>query len=240
MPTRRRVLAGLGAAGLAGVAGRPAEASVGVTHIALLGDSTLDNAAYVARGEDVAAQLGRLMPQGWRAALLAVDGNVTADIGRQLQRLPGDATHLVVSVGGNDALGSAGILQERASSVPQALAMLADIQDSFVEQYRTMLDEVLARGLPTAIATIYNAAFPDPELRRIGATALCVLNDVITREAASRGLPLIDLRTMFSSAEDYANAIEPSAAGGKKIAGAIVRMVSEHDFSARRSEVFVG
>ena len=38
--------------------------------------------------------------------------------------------------------------------------------------------------------------------------------------------------------EDYANPIEPSVRGGAKIAGAIARLITEHDFSRHRSEVF--
>ena len=36
--------------------------------------------------------------------LLAVDGDTARDVDAQRQRLPADATHLIVSVGGNDAL----------------------------------------------------------------------------------------------------------------------------------------
>jgi hypothetical protein len=38
---------------------------------------------------------------------------------------------------------------------------------------------------------------------------------------------------------DYANPIEPSEAGGAKIADAIIRLVSAHNFGRRRTEVFV-
>ncbi|HEY1387763.1 MAG TPA: GDSL-type esterase/lipase family protein, partial [Ktedonobacterales bacterium] len=75
-------------------------------HVVLLGDSIFDNQSYVQRGEpDVIRQLRAHLPADWEATLLAVDGNVTADIRRQLAHLPTDATHLVISVGGNDALG---------------------------------------------------------------------------------------------------------------------------------------
>ena len=54
------------------------------------------------------------LPKGDRASLLAVDGAVTNSILRQLTRLPADASHLVVSVGGNDALQQSPILNEVA------------------------------------------------------------------------------------------------------------------------------
>jgi hypothetical protein len=208
-------------------------------HIVLLGDSTFDNAAYVAPGEAVIDHLRRRLPAGVRATLAAIDGSVTSDVEPQLASIPADATHLVLSVGGNDALLAAGVLDAPAISVAEALLKLADIRDAFATSYATMLDRVLARRLPTAIATIYEARFPDPQARRIAATALPVLNDVIAREAASRGLPLLDLRTMFDSGADYANAIEPSSAGGAKIAVAIRSLVDAHDFAQERSAIYL-
>ena len=112
------------------------------------------------------------------------------------------------------------------------------MRDSFADRYRAMLDGIVAHGLPTAICTIYGGALTDPVQRRLGGTALCVLNDVITREAADRGLPLLDLRLIFSEDADYANPIEPSAQGGRKFAGAIAALLAEHDFSSRRATIF--
>ena len=74
-------------------------------HLVLLGDSIFDNAAYVAGGPAVIDQVGGKLPAGWRATLLAVDGSMAGDVSAQIKRLPGDATHLALSVGGNDALG---------------------------------------------------------------------------------------------------------------------------------------
>jgi hypothetical protein len=39
-----------------------------------------------------------------------MDGSTTDDVHRQLRRLPKDAAHLIVSVGGNEALYSRDIL----------------------------------------------------------------------------------------------------------------------------------
>ena len=216
-----------------------AEFGRGMTHIVLLGDSVFDNPAYVPPRQEVLEQLKRQLPEGWRASLAAVDGAVTGDVERQLARIPADATHLVVSAGGNDALRHASVINERASSVAGVLDRLGEIREAFWIGYRTMLDRVLARGLPTAVCTIYEARYADPDDRRLAATALTVLNDAITREAVSRGVPVIDLRVLFQRDEDYANAIEPSGPGGEKLAGAIVELVSEHDFSHRRSAFFV-
>jgi hypothetical protein len=100
-----------------------------------------------------------------------------------------------------------------------------------------MLDAVLGRGLPTALCTIYDPRFPDPRLQRLAVTGLVLFNDVILREAFARGLPVIDLRLLCDSDEDYANPIEPSSKGGQKIASAIVALVADHDFGRGRSEI---
>ena len=46
----------------------------------------------------------------WTATLLARDGAVTAELSRQLERIPADVSHIVISVGGNDALRSTDLL----------------------------------------------------------------------------------------------------------------------------------
>jgi hypothetical protein len=50
---------------------------------------------------------------------------------------------------------------------------------------------------------------------------------------------VIDLRLMFDDDADYANDIEPSVKGGEKIAQAIATLVATHDFTRRRSEIYV-
>jgi hypothetical protein len=70
-------------------------------------------------------------------------------------------------------------------------------------------------------------------------TALTIFNDVIIRQAFTAGLPLIDLRLVCCEGSDYANEIEPSEAGGSKIAASILRLVKEHNFENRRTEAFI-
>jgi GDSL-like Lipase/Acylhydrolase family len=195
-----------------------------MAHVVLLGDSIFDNAAYVGAGDpDVVRQLRIVLPGGWRATLNAVDGARMGDINGQLARVARDASHLVVSIGGNDALLEAGVIEERTNSVAAALDTLAAVRERFRQGYREMLASVLARKLPTAVCTIYEARFPDPNLRRRAAAALMLINDAITREAFASGVTLIDLRLICDSDLDFANPIEPSAHGGAKIARAVAQ-----------------
>jgi hypothetical protein len=193
-------------------------------HVVLLGDSTLDNAAYVAGGPDVVALLREELAGEAEATLLAVDGSVVGGVARQLASIPREATHLVVSTGGNDALGCSPVLDARAGTVGDAVAQLAQLQGRFRADHLEMLQAVRASGLPTAVATIYDANFPPPQ-GRIVASALSVFNDAITRNAFSLGVDLIDLRLICTEAGDYANPIEPSVQGGRKIARAIAAFV---------------
>lgn len=188
-------------------------------HVVLLGDSILDNAAYVGGGPDVVTQLKQELPD-WRCSLLAVDGDTIAGVHRQLAALPADATHLVVSAGGNDALGYAPLLEENAHSVAGALALLAQAQENFAEEYFAMINELAAIGLPWASCTIYDTPASEPNHPVIKA-ALCLFNDPITRAVFSRRATLIDLRLICDEDADYANPIEPSSQGGLKIARAI-------------------
>src|SRR5918997_481059 len=98
-----------------------------MSHVVLLGDSIFDNAAYVRGGPDVIRQVREVLPAGWKATLAAMDGAVTASVPRQLQGLPPDASHLIISFGGNDALGNIGVLDDASRSIADALNRLAGI-----------------------------------------------------------------------------------------------------------------
>jgi lysophospholipase L1-like esterase len=209
-----------------------------VNHVVLLGDSIFDNAAYTGGAPDVVRQVRKRLPPGWRATLGAVDGGTTESVREQLRRLPRDATHLFVSAGGNDALGHIDFLGAPVGSTAEALLGLADIADQFERKYLHMLADVLARGLPTAICTIYYPRFPDATLQKVAVTALAVFNDCIIRAALVHGLPLLDLRFVCTEEGDYADPIEPSARGGEKISRAIVEML-ENGFAGGRTEVFI-
>ena len=238
-PNRRTLLAGMALVASAGTWPAQGEQAHAMTHVVLLGDSIFDNKAYVGSGPDVIEQVRAALPSGSNATLAAVDGATTADVKGQLKTVPGNATHLIVSAGGNDALQEKDLIEESARSVAEVLDKLAKIKASFRKRYAAMLDAVLAHKLPTGVCTIYEARYQDPTTRAIAATGLSVFNDVILREAFSRELPVIDLRLIFDDDADYANDIEPSVKGGEKIAQAIATLVTTHDFTRRRSEIYV-
>jgi len=209
-------------------------------HIVLLGDSIFDNQSYVGGGKDTIANLREQMPADWTATLLAVDGSVADGVARQLDRIPSDASHLFVSVGGNDALREMDILQMRASSAVEVFNELSNVSARFEHRYKQMLDSVLKLNRPTTVCTIYYPRFPEPERQKLSVAALATFNDVITRQAFLAGVPLIDLRYVCDDDADYANPIEPSEAGGANIASTIIQVVNEHSFEANKTSVFAG
>jgi hypothetical protein len=203
-------------------------------HLVLLGDSILDNGAYVRGGPDVVRQVRSRLPTRWDASLLAVDGSVTRGVISQLSRLPGDASHLVVSAGGNDALGASHLLGQSVTSVAEAVSLLEVAQARFAADYRAMVEAADATRLPVALCTIYDTP-PSGRDYRLIRTALAVFNDIITRAAFGAGFSLIDLRLICDEDEDYANPIEPSEGGGDKIAAAIARWCAEPPQQPRSS-----
>jgi hypothetical protein len=210
----------------------------GMKHIVLLGDSIFDNAAYVDAGPDVIKQLRSVLPPGWQATLLAVDGSVTTYVIRQIPKIPASATHLIVSAGGNDGLSRADILQRPAGSVGGAIEQLAALRAEFHLNYHRMLSALLALKQPVALCTVYDPCFPDPLMQRLTTTALNIFNDYILREAFTQGLPVLDLRLICTEAADYANEIEPGVSGGRKIAAGILNLIQNHNFSIKRTVVY--
>ena len=201
-------------------------------HVVLLGDSILDNTVYVPSGASVLKHLQYILPLDWVVTSLAVDGARMSSVEYQLQLLPDDTTHLFLSVGGNDILDYAYILDKPTDLHVSALATLAGIRAGFLARYRRMLNQVHATRLPLAVCTIYDSI---PTLTPPESAALSVFNEAITKQVFATGSTLIDLRLICDEASDYASMppIEPSASGGKKIARAIYRTLFDPQITCR-------
>ena len=210
-----------------------------MSHLVLLGDSIFDNGAYVDGAPAVIDQVRSLLPKGWRVTMLAVDGNVTLDVREQIKRIPADATHLVMSMGGNDALGA---LTQLHSSTPllimQVLDVLADLQISFARDYVEILKIASAIGVRMACCTIYDQV---PGLTQEFRTALSIFNDVIFRECIRLQVPVLDLRFVCTEVADYSviSPIEPSTQGGQKIASRIAGPVLGEALEHKKFQIYV-
>lgn len=205
-------------------------------HIVLLGDSILDNEKYVPDGLPVIQHLKQIIPPNWQATRVAIDGDETHDVISRTKSIPKSATHLVVSIGGNDAINCLPIFASRVGSIGEALLQLGEMRNKFSEDYRAMLNHVLSFNLPVALCTIYTSV---PDLGLGEKTALALFNEIILQEAFLAQLPVIDLRLICNEESDYSEVspIEPSHAGGQKIARAILSLMQSHDFQLRKCSV---
>lgn len=139
-------------------------------HIVLVGDSVFDNKLYVPPGGDVIALLRQALPPGWQASLVAVDGSRAADVERQVADVPATATHVVLSMGGNDGLHNIDMIDFPAASSGAVLDEFRVRIDAFERAYRLALARVLALGCQTTVCTIYNANLDASEAERTTST----------------------------------------------------------------------
>ena len=224
-------------------------------HIILAGDSVFDNRTYVEVGEpDVRDQLADLLDDGDKATLIAVDGDINNNVSKQLDNIPNDATHLFISIGGNDALMHIDSFTDSVSTIGDALDSFNEMVQEFEKEYIKMLTNTIKYGLKTTLCTIYNPCFDHENMDRIkymfppntnfkklqrrSTTALPLFNNIIFQEAFNFGLPLMDLRLIFNDKADYSNPIEPSVVGGMKMAKIIKNISDSHDFSFNNSVVY--
>ena len=208
-----------------------------MNHLVLLGDSIFDNRAYVAGGPAVIDQVQQTIPADWIASLLAVDGDTSIQVPDQLKRLPSDCTHLVLSAGGNDAIGCLDMMGAPATNLMGALGTLSKTLDRFEKNYRALMSELLTLDKPLMVCTIYDSV---PGLIDPLKVALALFNDIIIRNAVSSGVPILDLRMICTESGDYStkSPIEPSSKGGNKIATKLVAAMQNHDFSRNACSIY--
>jgi len=205
------------------------------THIALLGDSTIDNGRWVPRGEpSVFEQVQQLEPN---VTLCARDGAMIGAIREQLKQIPEDATHVVISVGGNNATGaSSTILGEPVTDCEEALGRLHDFAVTFEADFAAEMTHLKQHigNRHLVICSCYNPCFAAWDVatvqQGVANLTLSVLADVVLRIATRLKAPVIDLRRVMNKVEDFANPIEPSSLGGAKFAAEIVKVVRTHPF----------
>lgn len=194
--------------------------------IILLGNSIIDNGAYVKSDEPcVTEQLQALRPTDL-VARRALDGAVCADVLRtQLGDFePND--YIVLSCGGNDALRNIELLDAAFETVSRdVLVRLWELREGFRSDYGALLDVLAATGRSVLAMTVYNPCFLGcgmaAEDQQAAESALSIYNDVIQQEARARSFDVLEIRAIFADEADYANPIEPSANGGAKLAAAV-------------------
>lgn len=206
-------------------------------HVALMGDSILDNEHYTKFAPDVSRHLAGMLGDQWKVTLLARDGAIAQSLRYQTERIPADVTALVVSIGGNDANRNSRILRdETLYTMREALDELWYLGALFALDYAEAMKPLLSLGVPVTVCTIYDCDFGPGDAEPIR-SALAIFNDVILRFAFTYGLDVLDLRTVCTEPDDYEMYIEPSGVGGGKIAKAISGRLELPDRNRRVNRV---
>jgi len=198
-----------------------------MAYVSLLGDSIIDNKVYVQSNELSVKE--HLEDQSeYMFKQLAVDGHTTNDVlSFQLDKLPKISTHKVLSIGGNDLLGQVYFLKNKdeftaKEIMEQAVCKLAPIKN----RYRTIVQNLSQQDSNILLCTVYEGNLLDDSLYSDIAFAskamVSMLNDIVFSSAATYGVDVLELRNIFTTPQDYANPIEPSHEGGRKLATGII------------------
>lgn len=211
-------------------------------HIVLAGDSIFDNKPYVEQGDTVSDLMVQKLNLDSKFTLLAVDGNIASDVAIQLNNLPHDCTDLFISVGGNDALQHAYLLENKVSTVAEAFELFTEVIHKFKVNYLSMIESVKQRCgtigcINITVCTIYNEV---PNLPPLLKTALSLFNETILELANRQKWNVIDLRIICDREEHFSEVspIEPSREGGEKITDVIVNVVDQANNASAFSKVF--
>ena len=198
--------------------------------LVLLGDSTIDNKAYVEPGElSVKEHLDNLVNH--EVLQIALDGAITDDvINNQIDLIPADTTHILLSIGGNDLLQEIDFLYQDFKYAPKRLLeTVIGLLSPVTENYETIVKQLSTNRAKLLCATVYEGnlvgSVEFDSISNSSKAMVSLLNDLIFRVCHKYNIQTIELRNIFTKPEHYANPIEPSHLGGMKFAKKIVEWV---------------
>ena len=200
--------------------------------LVLLGDSIIDNKAYVLDGELSVFEHIKSKTQ-IPVTQLALDGATTDDvISSQINNIPFGTSHIVLSIGGNDLLNEIGFLMEDFKYTPNhvlkrcqlLIAPITQKYESIVSQLQTTIRANLL------LCTVYEGDLEGSvmydDIAISSRAMLSLFNDSVYKVHNLFGIGVLELRHIFTDKEDYANPIEPSHQGGEKLAENLIKWVN--------------
>ena len=223
-----------------------------MSKVALLGDSIVDNKVYVGTGEfSVLEHLESLSDLEF--SQIAVDGHTTVGVlQEQIDKIEKDPDFIVLSIGGNDLLEYLYLLVDDINK--HLFSRNLEIMNSFVEPIRERYEEIVERLTKeqgkVLLCTVYNGDFERGdgyetlEINQEFTTSFGVLfqgkqeaagviarvfNDIVYSTGNKFGVDVLELREIFTESADYANPIEPSHIGGRKLAEKILEWIESND-----------
>ena len=205
-------------------------------NILLLGDSIIDNGSYVHEGElDVTAHLKKLYSDQPDVFITnnAVDGDTMYNIEYNHLDTPEveEASHIIVSIGGNDLLHNISFLQT-TSELSKFMGKDArigkwgrrelnpttnkvfeetyfEIIKPFKKQYETIVANLSSHRANLLLCTVYEGDLVDSDefsdVNNSSKTMVSLFNDIVYRTANKYSADVLELREIFVRPEDYAN-----------------------------------
>ena len=183
-------------------------------NIVLIGDSILNNSAYVSQNQSVPDLLSKKM-KGHTIYNFAKDGSTLNDCYTQLDKisleLNNSNTTIFLSCGGNNILNSRQIID------PKAITNL-------FKQYSELITSIKTR-VPNASLYVLNLYYPVNSHYKSYHKPIEQWNRLLEDSASALKYNLIDLSSLLVLEDDFAYDIEPSFKGGQKIVDAISNTV---------------
>lgn len=180
------------------------------SYAVLIGDSILNNSAYVAEGKSVYKLLKTKMPN---VVSVAKDGTTVTDLYDQLDKLPLDLdssdTFIFVSAGGNDILNKNIKLDD---------AKLTNLFNDYMEFLKA-----LRVKFGSAKINVLNLYLPSNPRYQTYKLTVDKWNEMIDKNSTTIGeiYNVVDIHSKLGGASDFVYNIEPSESGSEKIADAI-------------------
>ena len=204
--------------------------------LVLMGDSTLANIAHTGPPE-LLEQLREVLPADWSAHLCAIDGARIDDVFGQIPTVPEDASHILLSIGGNNCIEFTHHLKSVMPNLGKALYYTDTLRVRLAQSYRRLLDEILELGKPTMVCTVYNPKLPSQGQQRIVETIIAMVNDAIIAGACATQTPVLDLRPLGVERANFVSPIELNHRGAQFFCDAIVRMIETGALEQRETTI---
>jgi len=178
--------------------------------IILLGDSVFNNNSYVEKGKAVNEILQKNADKNTSIICLAINDSTINNIYQQLENVNIDLndklTTVFLSVGGND------IMKLQQQNL-----------DTTFEKYKTLIGAITSK-LPNVKLVLLNIYYPTNTSKYDLLIDKWNTNIDIEYESNDKNIYILNLSNLLKEPSDFVFDIEPSIAGGEKIANKILSM----------------
>ena len=184
-------------------------------NIVLIGDSMLNNSAYVFANQSIPDILSKELT-GNTVYNFAKDGSTITDCYTQLDKISTDLnnsnTYIFLSWGGNN------ILNSRQKMDVTLTTNLFDQYSELITSIRTLV--------PNAQLYVLNLYYPANTHYTSYHSTIEQWNNLLEDNATSLDYKMINLSSLLVLEDDFVYNIEPSAKGGQKIVNEIVKCIN--------------